>query len=347
MWKNRLQMVLWIVLGVGTCTLLVAAMQKKDQKNCIDIKIEIRGAYDHVFVDKDDVMKVLEKNGAGKGKETNDAALRTIEDALEKNAWIKQAELFFDNKQILHAEIEEREPLARIFTLSGSSFYIDSSCMRLPLSEALSARVPMFTSFPSDLLADRHGKKKLSKPDSLVMDDVKHIAQNIQQDSFLMAQVAQIDITPQRTYEIIPVLGDQIIKLGNADNLEEKFEKLTSFYKQVWAKAGFEKYETIDVQYSGQVVAVRRGSGKVYMDTAEAVKQFANTMKEMQAVMNDTTYAAAMPKPIVVKDSLQTQVQKKEDDKKTATNKKPAAAPKKTTKPVVDKKQPKAVLKKN
>ena len=87
--------------------------------------------------------------------------------------------------------IEEREPIARVFTLQGSSFYIDSSCMRLPLSDKLSARVPMFTSFPSD-------KKILSRPDSLVLNDVKQIAQYIQQDSFLMAQVAQIDITPQR-----------------------------------------------------------------------------------------------------------------------------------------------------
>jgi len=335
MWKKRLQMGLWIVLGAATCTLLIAAMQKKRQKTCTAIKIEIRGAYDHVFVDKDDVMKVLQKYGAGKGKETNDAALRSIEEALEKNAWIKKAELFFDNKQVLHAEIEEREPIARIFTPAGSSFYIDSGCMRLPLSDELSARVPMFTSFPSD-------KKKLSKPDSLVMEDVKHIAQYIRQDSFLMAQVAQVDITRQRTYEIIPVIGDQLIKLGNADNLEEKFDKLASFYKQVWAKAGFEKYETIDVQYSGQVVAVRRGSGKVYMDTAAAVKQFAGIMKEMQAVMNDTTYAAVIPKPLLVKDSVMTTT-----DKKVTTNKKPAAAQKKTIKPVAGKKQPKALLKKN
>jgi cell division protein FtsQ len=340
MWKKRLQMVLWIVLGVGTCTLLVAAMQKKKEKNCTGIDIKIEGAYDHVFVDKDDVMKVLLKNGARKEKETNEVALRNIEDELEKNAWIKKAELFFDNTQVLHAMIEEREPIARIFTRSGTSFYIDSSGMRLSLSDELSANVPMFTSFPSD-------KKKLSMPDSLVMDDVKQIAQYIQQDSFLMAQVAQIDITPQRTYEITPVLGDQLIKIGNADDLEEKFEKLKSFYKQVWAKTGFEKYETIDVQYKDQVVAVKRGSGKVYMDTAEAVKQFANTMKEMQAVMNDTTFAAAMPKPSVVKDSVITTTDKKIDDKKQTINNKSVAAPRKITKPSTAKKQPKAVLKKN
>ena len=332
-------MVLWIVLGVGTCTLLVAAMQKKEAKNCTAIDIEIKGAHDHVFVDKDDVMKVLQKNGAGKDKETNEVALKNIEDELEKNAWIKKAELFFDNKQVLHATIEEREPVARIFTRSGISFYIDSSGMRLPLSDELSANVPMFTSFPSD-------KKNLSKPDSLVMDDVKQIAQYIQKDSFLTAQVAQIEISNQRTYEITPVLGDQLIKIGNADDLDEKFEKLKSFYKQVWAKTGFEKYETIDVQYKNQVVAVKRGSGKVYMDTAAAVKQFANTVKEMQAVMNDTTFAAAMPKPVMVKDPVQT-TDKKVDDKKVTTNKKTATAPKKTTKPVTNKKQPKAVLKKN
>jgi len=101
------------------------------------------------------------------------------------------------------------------------------------------------------------------------------------------------------------------------------------------------------VQYSGQVVAVKRGSGKVYMDTAEAVKQFANTMKEMQAVMNDTTFAAAIPKPAVIKDSVITTTDKKIDDKKITTNKKPVAAPTKARNPVTGKKQPKAVLKKN
>ena len=88
------------------------------------------------------------------------------------------------------------------------------------------------------------------------------------------------------------MLGDQVIRLGDADNLDEKFTKLKSFYKQVWAKTGFEKYEMIDVQYDGQVVAVKRGVGKVYMDTAKAVKQFGNTMKEIKAVLNDTAFTA-------------------------------------------------------
>ena len=39
----------------------------------------------------------------------------------------------------------------------------------------------------------------------------------------LLAQVAQVDITSQRTYEIVPLVGNQLIKIGNAENLDEKF----------------------------------------------------------------------------------------------------------------------------
>jgi len=325
MLKKWLRISLWSLVGVTACTLLIAAMQKKESKECTDIKINIEGAKDHKFIDEKDVMEIMKDNGAEKGKEISTIHLRGIEEQLEKNAWINDADLFFDNNEVLHAKIEESEPIARIFTLSGKSFYIDSSCNTMPLSDERSARVPMFTSFPSD-------KKVLSKPDSLVMQDVKHIAQYINNDSFLTAQVAQIEITRQRTYEIFPVLGDQVIKIGDADNLEEKFGKLKLFYKQVWAITGFEKYETIDVQYKDQVVATKRGAAKVYADTTKAMQQFGNTSQQIKAVLNDTTYASEVVKPLLVKDS-------------TAT-KKPVTTSKQNSKQVKNNKQPKAVMKK-
>jgi len=337
MWKKWLQISLWSLLGVGTFTLLIAAMQKKDEKACARIKINIGGAKDNVFIDEKDVMAIMKNNGAVKGKEVSTINLRNIEEQLEKNAWIKNADLFFDNNQVLYAKIEEREPIARIFTFSGKSYYIDSSCKILPLSDERSARVPMFTSFPSD-------KKILSKPDSSVLQDVKNISVYINADSFLTAQVAQIDITSPGTYEIIPVLGDQLIRIGDAEDLDEKFGKLKSFYKQVWAKTGFEKYETIDVQYKDQVVATKRGAGKIYADTTKAMKEFGNTLQQIKSVLNDTAFAAEVVKPVPAKDSATT--------KKTVISKKQIASKqnntqvKKNDKQSAEKKQPKAVMKK-
>ena len=104
------------------------------------------------FIDKKDVVTIIYKRWEGnfKWKTTREFDLQKMEARLERDQWIKDAELFFDNKQVLQVKITEREPIARVITVSGNSFYIDSSCKRLPLSDKVSARVPVFTGFPSD-----------------------------------------------------------------------------------------------------------------------------------------------------------------------------------------------------
>lgn len=339
MWKKRIQTAGWWALGLAILVLLVMAMRKKDQAVCSDIKIEIEGAQDHVFVDEKDVLDVLKRNGATVKAIVSNIPLRRLETLLEKNAWIKQANLFFDNNQVLQVKIEEREPLARVFALDGSSFYIDSSGLRLPLSDQLSARVPVFTSFPS-------GNARLSGPDSAVLQDIKHIAQFIARDSFWMAQVSQVDITPHRTYEMIPVLGNQVIELGNADNLDKKFDRLFSFYKQVWTKTGFEKYEKIDVQYEGQVVAVKKGTGKQAIDSAGAMAVLTSSTAQMNAMLSDTSARTAAPAAAAApaKDSASHAKTPPAKNRQTGNAKHAAAPAKQPVKTTAHGTQPKAVM---
>jgi cell division protein FtsQ len=287
--QSKIKTLGWSALGLCCVILLVAAMKSKSSKACKDISVNIEGVAEHVFVKKADVVNVLSANNIRAGESLSEMDLRKVEEQLENNGWIKDAELYFDNRQSLHVNITEREPIARIFTMQGSSFYIDSSGLRLPVNENATARVIVFTSFPSD-------RKILSKPDSMVLTDVKHLAQYINADSFLTAQTAQINITQKGTYEIIPVIGNQIIRIGNADSLDEKFTKLFVFYKTVWSKTGFEKYAVIDVQYHGQVVAIKRGENYSMPDTAKAMRQLVKADSKLNRVLNDTMYAAPMKK---------------------------------------------------
>lgn len=238
---------------------------------------------EHIFINEKDITQLLKKNGAAIAKPISEIHLQQLETLLRQQPWIYNAELFFDNNQVLTVKILEREPLARIFLVQGTSFYIDSSGMRLPLSDDYSARVPMFTAFTST-------KQKLLKPDSLLMNDIRRIATIIQQDSFWNAQVSQVNITPTKTFEIIPALGNQVIKLGNGDSLESKFDRLTAFYKQVWAKERFEKYESISVEFGNQVVAVKRGAPKPIIDYAQS-QRLINAMRNGANIIKDTTFA--------------------------------------------------------
>lgn len=178
--------------------------------------------------------------------------------------------MYFDDENNLCASIWESEPIARVFTLEGTSFYIDSATRILPLNPAVIARLPVFTSFTSS-------NSKLSKPDSLLLVDVKKVAQYIVADSFWNAFVSEININSDRTFDIVPTLGNTLISLGRGDSLPEKFDRLYSFYKQVWTKTGFNRYEKLDVRCYNQVVGTRRGGGSAQLKDTATINALSNS----------------------------------------------------------------------
>jgi cell division protein FtsQ len=287
---------------------------------------------------------------------------------LKTDNWIADADLFFDNNEVLQAVVVEKDPVARIFTVDGGSFYIDSTCEHLPLSDKLSARVPMFTNFPTD-------RTRLSRPDSELMASVKELALFIQGDDFWKAQVSQIDITPDG-FEVVPTIGNHIVLFGDGEDYKEKFDRLFSFYKQVSTQVGFDKYEKIDVRFKGQVIATKKGTSATAVDTSKAkevlVDLLTQSKKATEAPEEDTTkvlpvkpasvqpvttpvksvpdVANKQPKP-VAKQQLKKDQKQLTDNKKIVTKAaiKPAAAKKitnkKTEKPA-EVRVPKAVMKK-
>ncbi len=260
--RNILFAALWVTIGAGTVVFLAAAIQKKDSKKCEGIDINISGASNNFFIDKSDVKKIITKYAGQNaiGKPIDQFNLVGMETALKKDVWIRNAELFFDNNEILQVTVEEREPVARVFTEGGSTFYIDSTNMMLPLSEKFSARVPVFTGFPAEV-------KILSLIDSNLLNDIKTISVLIQQDSFLMALIDQVDITEQRNFEMIPKLGNQVIVFGDASDAPKKFKKLQLFYKKVITNMGWNRYSIINLQYKDQVVAKIKGADDVSADS--------------------------------------------------------------------------------
>lgn len=87
-----------------------------------------------------------------------------------------------------------------------------------------------------------------------------------------MAMIEQIDITPQRVFEMIPKIGNQLIVFGNAADVDDKLSKLKLFYKEVMVKAGWNNYSVINVQYKNQVVARRRGAEDVAADSLRTLQ---------------------------------------------------------------------------
>jgi cell division protein FtsQ len=109
-------------------------------------------------------------------------------------------------------------------------------------------------------------------------------------DSFWNAQIAQVDISGNE-FEMVPLIGNHIIRFGDVSDMDKKFRKLFSFYKNVSTRIGFDKYETINLMYEGQIVATRRGATVPVTDSASAVQQMQSALETMQAIIKDTVRA--------------------------------------------------------
>ena len=252
-WQTILVRVLWSIAGAALIVLFVVAWKAKEEKKCTSIQIELVGENTAaLFMDEKEILQIIHEQGVKEGLPIGAVNLNTLEKYLQTIRWVKNVELFIDNTQSLQVKIEQRIPIARIFTASGNSFYIDKEGLQLPLKQLTVLRLPVFTNFPSD-------QEKLSKPDSLLLNDVLHFTKAVSTDSFFMAQTAQVNIANNGDFELVPSVGDHIVLIGSVENIEDKLNRLYTFYKKVWVQSGLNAYQVIDCRFDNQIVALKKG----------------------------------------------------------------------------------------
>ncbi|HXB06022.1 MAG TPA: hypothetical protein VNW04_02875 [Puia sp.] len=275
----------WSVAGAGILVLLIAAIRYRNGNVCKGFRIEIAGATpsEALFIDKKGIADILTAAGVGKGQNRpiHSFDLRRLETALGKNVWIKEAQLFFDNNDMLQVRVVEREPVARIFTRDGNSCYIDSSGVQLPLPDKFPARLPVFTGYPGQKIVLHGG-------DSLLTRDILRLSDFIRRDSFWAARIAQIAILPGNGFELEPEIGEQRVGFGDGSDIQAKFHRLAFFYKEVLSRTDPAKYTRVDIAYSGQIVATKAGHEHGRYDSVQGMNNIRQMIRSAQQLQPDT-----------------------------------------------------------
>jgi cell division protein FtsQ len=340
-WQTILVRVLWSIAGAALIVLFVVAWKAKEEKKCSSIEIELVGENTAaLFIDEKEILQIIHEQGIKEGLPIGAVNLNTLEKYLETIRWIKHVELFLDNTQALQVKIEQRIPIARIFTASGNSFYIDKEGLQLPLKQLTVLRLPVFTNFPSD-------QQNLSKPDSLLLNDILHFTKAVQNDSFFMAQTAQVNIAVNGDFELVPTVGDHLVLIGSVENIEDKLNRLYTFYKNVWVQSGLNAYQVIDCRFDNQIVALKKGM--------QAIQFSANDLPTVDSAMalevkldttNVTAVSVTAAKPTIVNASKNTAIASPKLAPKT-TPKTAVKAPSKTAVKEAPKKGSKSLAKTN
>jgi cell division protein FtsQ len=221
------------------------------------------------------------------GTPAEDISTRRLEKKIAASPWVRKVELFFDSKQVLWVRVTEREPVARVFTTGGQSFYMDTSGIRLPLKDYFPVKLPVFTSCPLD-------GRVWTGQDTLLARQVGVLSQYLVSHPFWMDMVQQVDVTPEGEFELIPTIGAPVIRLGDTSALDNKFRRLMVFYRDVLPKVGWDKYSALDDRFAGQVIGVKRDAGAQAADTARAAALLKELIDQGRSAMRDTVVKATV-----------------------------------------------------
>ncbi|SFD13054.1 cell division protein FtsQ [Chitinophaga sp. CF118] len=320
---------LWMAVVSGFVVLLVAAVQDKEASRCKGIVVKLVGDDSNFFIEEKDIKALIANDRALNpvGMSVSSINIANLEKIVSRDPWVKNAEIFIDNQRKLNIKVTQREPVARVFTTLGSSFYFDKDGDRIPVSSRYAARVPVFTDFPTDAI-------NLQKADSALAAEVIEMGSFIIADPFWLAQVDQVQITSKREFELIPKLGDHVIAFGDGTDIEKKFNKLLAFYKEGLSKVGWNNYSRINVAYENEVVCTRRnGAEQPKTLTAADSAQIVGTHDSTAHVQ---THVKEVKQPETTKSKAKTKV---------VTPKPAPVKPKVQKETVPHKKEPKAVYK--
>ncbi len=246
---------LWVTMICGVIVSLAFVNKQESNIKCRDVSVQIYPEHELLFVDRDMVLQTIMPGGNEKkieGKSILELNIPLIEEKLNRNDFIKKADVFTDMNGNLQAIVVQRRPILRLLKANGSSYYLDEEGRKMPVSMAFTAHVPVVT---GNLFEDYSPRDSMH---SSVGMELYKIATYVDKDAFWKAQIEQIFVTAESEFVLIPKIGDHTIVFGSTEDMEEKFEKLLLFYREGLNRVGWETYSTINLTYKDQVVCTKK-----------------------------------------------------------------------------------------
>ncbi len=216
-----------------------------------EVQVRIENVHENHFLDEEDILRLMQWNPENvKGSSLEKVKFKQIENKIKKDPFIRDAEIYSDLKGNVMVNVELRRPIARIVRNDGPDGYIAEDGTIMPVSEKFQARVILISgSYVRQLLKVRN-VNELEEGQKLM-----GMIEQIRDDEFWKAQIAQLDIDSKGKITIMPQVGDENIEFGKPDDLEVKFRKLKIFYKEILPRVGWNKYSRVNLEYEGQIVA--------------------------------------------------------------------------------------------
>tara|TARA_B110000211_G_scaffold234009_1_gene302031 strand:- start:1587 stop:2363 length:777 start_codon:yes stop_codon:yes gene_type:complete len=239
--------------------LVLLSFVNREQNNTIVKKIEIKinSSEGDPFMDEADVENlVYTRLDTLEGKLIGDLKLGEIENLLEAEPSVKNAEVYTSIKGDVHLNIELKRVIARFKPDTTNGFYVDEDGEIMSWVSKYTPRVLTVTghlfkynSFLKDSIVEGD-----LRTHSKLIKDVYALAKFVDKSSYWKAQIGQVYIAENGDAIIIPLAGNQEFILGDLSDYELKLNKIKIFHQNIAKKVGWDKYKIVNLKFNNQIV---------------------------------------------------------------------------------------------
>ncbi len=243
---RKFKEVFWLLVFVACFIFFVSFTEKSNREIlCKKVVINIENNGNTGFVRTENIRNLtfIFINGNAEDKRLNELDLSGLEQELQDNSFIDQAEVYTNINGTLFIDISGKKPLFRVAPVNQTGFYVDDRGRVMPLSSQYTAHVSVISGY---INRENFNNGTNSAYFSLM--------KMIDDDEFLNPLIGQVNVDYKQNITLVPKTGVNIIDLGDEKNLASKLNKIRVFYDKILPTENWESHQKLIVKYKGQII---------------------------------------------------------------------------------------------
>jgi len=225
---------------LGLTIFLVVFSTQRNNRRTIENVAVVFDDESEPFVTRETVNKLLiQKDTEVTGTPKEKLALKEMEAQVNAHPIIKHADVYVNMAGQLGVTVYQRKPIVRVN--GKTSFYIDMTGEKMPLSTNFAAHVPLAT-----------GVKEAQ------IEEVYQLANFLREDDFLKKHIIGINRQTDGNYVLSARTLNYKIMLGKVERMEQKFNNYKAFYQKASKDKSLNNYKSINLKYKNQVVCSKK-----------------------------------------------------------------------------------------